>query len=185
MPGDICEMNNLLEQLHEDFCKELNDLWKDAVLGNDGVTFEARRFDKLVSKISEAKRDGYHFRHLYSPQYLLHMEIKNRKLDEDLYNEPKWGEIKIINKMINECKEKDWKSVIPHFEDLRRIKIKTLLVEYAIEYAKEKGPFYSTGKLDTIYVFAKTGSLAHDMTLITLVYGKNNQNDAKSSKSNQ
>lgn len=34
------------------------------------------------------------------------MEIKNRKLDEDLYNEPKWGEIKIINKMINECKEK-------------------------------------------------------------------------------
>lgn len=36
---------------------------------------------------------------------------------------------------------KDWKSVIPHFEDLRRIKIKTLLVEYAIEYAKEKVHF--------------------------------------------
>ncbi len=182
MSDNICEMNNLLEVLHENFCKELNNLWKEAVIGNDGVTFEAKRFDTLVSMISDAKRDKYIFRHLYSPQYLLHAEIKNRQLDEDLYNEPKWGEIKIINKMIAECKEKDWKSVIPHYEELRRRKIKNLLVEYAIEHVKINGPFYSTGKLDTIYVFANTGSLAHDMTLITLVHGKSNQNDTKSRK---
>jgi len=178
-------MNNLLHQLHEDFCKEFNTLWKEAILGNDGVTFDARRFDTLVSKVTEAKRDGYMFRHLYSPQHLLNAEIKNRKLDEDLYNDSKWGDIRILNKMIAECKEKDWCSVLPHYEELRRKRIKKMVFDYATEHAIEKGPFYIAEKLDTIYTFVNTGSVAHDMTLITLVHGKNNQNDTKSKKNSQ
>lgn len=175
-------MKSLLLQLHERFCQELNELWLEAIFGNDGLAFTSARFDKLVSKISEAKKDGYTFLHEYAPEYILNKQMEDQDLNEALYCQPKWEQVKIINRIIEEVRQKNGESVIPHYEALRGRLIKEMIQEYASSYAKEKGPFYINKKTDCIYVYGNTGSVAHDMVLLTLVYAEKSINDTKSDK---
>ena len=177
-------MKSLLLQLHERFCQELNELWLEATFGNDGLAFNSSRFDKLVSKISEAKKDGYTFHHEFAPEYILNKKMEDQELNEVLYCQPKWEHVKTINRIIDEMRNKNGESVIPHYEALRGRLIKEMIQEYASTYAKVKGPFYSNKKTDCIYVFGNTGSVAHDMVLLTLVYAEKSKNDANSNKAN-
>ena len=164
-------MTNLLRELQESFCKELNQSWLKDIENNDGANMDTTRFNDLVTLMREAREQGYTFYLHYSCAEFITERIMASGQGKDLYEIPAWDTIKPIIKMIEECDKQEWGHLKPHLEKLKSQKVQPILEHYTIDFVREYGPFYSGKDNSVINVYGSFGSVGADLLLTSLVYG--------------
>lgn len=169
-------MENLLQELHSQFCNELNQLWLDAICVNEGNQYDSNRFNPLISRINEAKREGYEFIVERSPSFFIDHHPSDEDTEALFGTHPQWKNVSLVQKMIEASEKNQWESILPHYRSLRNKLITDILIEYAIEHVKEHGPFFVRNHTDRFYVYINTGNVAHDMSLIAFIYGRSATN---------
>jgi hypothetical protein len=165
-------MTDLIKQLNTQFCTELNMAWMNATLNNDGPGMDMSRFNELTELITEAREQGYAFNLEYSPNHFIEECIMGKSLETALCGMPEWNGLTPILYMLKECETKNWSGIQPYFEKLKSQKMKPILEKYAIKCAQEKGPFFAGSENDTINIFGTCGSIAHEIILLSLLFGK-------------
>lgn len=165
-------MTDLIKQLNTQFCHELNSAWLDASLKFDGKNIKMEFFAEVHQLIEEAKEQGYLFNLEYSPNNFVAERINGKPLEAQLCNMPEWEELNMVINMLKQCETNNWSNIKTHFEELKRQRIKPIILKYAIQCAKINGPFYAGDKNDTINIFGFCGSVALEMMLIAFIFNK-------------
>jgi hypothetical protein len=165
-------MTDLIKQLNTEFCQELNNAWLQAIENNDGQHMVVKNFDGLLELIKEAKEQGYGFNLDYSPNLFIEERIMGKQLENELIKLPEWNQLAILINMLNQCEDNQWTTIKTHLQELKSQRIQPILLAYAIQCTKDKGPFFAGNDPSFINVFGTCGSVAHEILLITLLFAK-------------
>lgn len=165
-------MTDLIKLLNTQFCQELNKAWLEATAGFDGKNIKMEFFNELRQLIDEARDQGYLFNLEYRPDNFVAERINGKPLEPELCNMPEWEQLNMVTNMLKQCESNNWSNIKKHFEELKRQRIKPILLKYAIECAKKDGPFYAGDKNDTINIFGTCGSVPLEMMLIAFLFNK-------------
>ena len=165
-------MTDLIKQLNTQFCLELNKTWLEATLNFNAHNIKMDMLHELHQLIEEAKEQGYAFNLDYSPDNFIAERINGKELEPELCSMPEWEEFNLIINMLKQCETNNWSNIKKHFEELRHQRIKPILLKYAVQCAKQHGPFFAGDKNDTINIFGTCGSVPLEIMLIALLYNK-------------
>ena len=163
-------MNDLIKVLQEQFCKELNDAWVEAAVGQSDTELDAFKFTKIFNLVKEAIEEGYTFLIDYEPVSYLTERIMNTDAENELFNLQGWKSLSPINNMLKECDAGKWQNLKPHLEELKNKSVRPILHAFVCDFAKGHGPFYTKGSNDTIHSFGSFGNIHLDMMLVTMIY---------------
>lgn len=161
-------MNNMLQQLHLQYCDDLNRAWLNA----DPCEFRLEDYDPLVGMLNEANEHGYEFTLTRDPGRLIEKRIMNTIHEKELLCMEAWNKMQVMNNMIEECSNKGWKKLHDGYQSLRSHLINSMLSEYAVSFIKNHGPFFPGEQLDQIEVFGHTGSISKDMLIVAIICGQ-------------
>lgn len=164
-------MTDLLKQLQDSFCNDLNNAWLKDIQNNEGENMNVSKFNDLVTLMIEAREQGYTFRLHYSSAEFIADKIMGSSSENDLYAIPEWQKIKPIINMIDECDKQQWDHLKPHLEMLKSQKVQPIIQQHTINFARKNGPFYPGKDNSIINVYGSFGSVGADLLLTTLVYG--------------
>ena len=166
-------MTDLIKQVNTQFCLELNNTWLEATRKFDGKNINMDLLHELQKLIEEAKEQGYAFNLDYSPDNFIAERINGKELEPELCSMPEWEEFNLIINMLKQCETNDWSNFKKHLEELKHQRIKPILLKYAIQCAKQHGPFFAGDKNDTINIFGSCGSVPFEIMLLAVLYSKN------------
>lgn len=169
-------MNQLLQQLHAKFCQELNQLWLEAVRGNEGSHYNKERFTPFIAYLQEARHAGYLFVAETNPLFVLDIHPQGTEPDAILGAYPGWKDVTLLQSILDTSKQNDWKNLTPHYEALRNKMLTDVVTTCAMDYVRRYGPFFTRTATDTIYAFMYSGVVAHDMSLIAFLHGMRSSN---------
>ena len=163
-------MTDLIKQLNTQFCEELNTAWLKSVSESSGKELNTIIFSDIKNLLSEAKDQGYRFNLDYSPDLFFEERIMGKELERELGSLPEWNEMGVILGMIKNAETNRWDSVLPHFKELKKQRLRPIMLQYAINCAKQYGPFFAGSDNETINVFGFCGNVIEDILLISMLY---------------
>lgn len=174
-------MEITIQKLLSSYCQELNQRWLETSSQFDERQFSYERLKPFLDTFREAENEGYDFEPLYCPLLLIDKAEPDAYLEKCLMESPEWEDVRIINNMKEEGKKNRWVPINDPLDKLRIEKIKSIAGTFLQRYAREQGPFFPSKDPSKILVYCNMGSIAHEISLISVLQSKNIE-DEKSKK---
>ena len=165
-------MVDLIKQLNTQFCAELNTAWINAIEKSNGKDFSLEIFEEIKTLVFEARDQGYTFNIDYSPNLFIEERIMGKDLEKEFCSMSEWKDVQIILTMIKQSEINKWNFMLPHFKELQKQHLQPIMLKYAINSVKTHGPFFAGPLNEIINVFGFCGSVAAEITLLSIIFGK-------------
>jgi hypothetical protein len=162
-----------LRDLHNNYCKELNALWRDAVKGFDGLTFDQELLKPFVAAFREAEKDGYGFNIIFDPFVFIDRCILDSEKESEMLTYMGWNDINVINNMRSESIRQGWKNIVNPLDKLKTEKARKVTLTFLENLSKQDGPFFPGKDASEIQVYCMIGNVGLEMALISIIHSSN------------
>jgi hypothetical protein len=172
-------MEIIIQQLLSSYCRELNEGWLETAKDLDDQRFNYEAILPFVKKFREAESEGYTFELVFCPLQLIDKTAPGCNYEEQMMTSSAWNDVDFINRMKEESKKNQWIPIDNPLDKLRIEKIKTITGEFLQHHTSKNGPFFPSKDPSTILVYCLMGSIAKEVTLLSLIQSKKFNNETK------